>query len=515
VTGALSNYSRLVELEAWGGSGAATPTPTPTPTPGTNIPPTVSIIAPSTGASFSMGDNVTISANAADADGQIGSVEFFANGSFVGSVSAAPYNFIWNNVPDGAFALTATAIDNRGGTATSVAVNFTVRRSPGTVNQALDLANSIVNGFEWSVTYPGATSESNSAAVVANLDALATDIQQAYIDFRLERNLFGSSSDQIEKQLLGAYYFARGDAALAAQAGAAPNTRAHLRRVIGHLSVTEDLMRYGAITPATIQLAQQVNARLNLVIGDANSGLSPLANGLVSPGSLGAAFATSANVPLSLTTSFADLSSSNSLPYDLDGVSVSVGAQALPVSYISPGRVSFYVPQNLPLGDNEIIVITQNGYVTKGSISVTPNLTRIMTVADDESGPITAVNAMRQISEAFTVTTQMNFSYDLRTRVTFFATGVSGSAADTDSSNDVNDHGTIVQNVAESVVVEARTQDNRVYQLPVEFAGARAFLPGLDQITVILVPQLQGAGTVNLQLIVNGQRSNAATIVVQ
>ena len=40
-------------------------------------------------------------------------------------------------------------------------------------------------------------------------------------------------------------------------------------------------------------------------------------------------------------------------------------------------------------------------------------------------------------------------------------------------------------------------------------------MPGLDQINVVLVPELQGAGTVDLTLIVNGRRSNAPTIVVQ
>jgi hypothetical protein len=31
----------------------------------------------------------------------------------------------------------------------------------------------------------------------------------------------------------------------------------------------------------------------------------------------------------------------------------------------------------------------------------------------------------------------------------------------------------------------------------------------------VLLPELQGAGTMNLTLIVNGQRSNASTIIVR
>jgi len=52
-------------------------------------------------------------------------------------------------------------------------------------------------------------------------------------------------------------------------------------------------------------------------------------------------------------------------------------------------------------------------------------------------------------------------------------------------------------------------------KLPVEFAGAQGSVPGLDQINVVLIPALQGAGTVDLTLIVNGQRSSAPTIVVR
>jgi len=40
-------------------------------------------------------------------------------------------------------------------------------------------------------------------------------------------------------------------------------------------------------------------------------------------------------------------------------------------------------------------------------------------------------------------------------------------------------------------------------------------LPGLDQINVILIPQLKGAGTVQLTLIVGGQRSNAPTVFIK
>jgi uncharacterized protein (TIGR03437 family) len=51
--------------------------------------------------------------------------------------------------------------------------------------------------------------------------------------------------------------------------------------------------------------------------------------------------------------------------------------------------------------------------------------------------------------------------------------------------------------------------------LPVEFAGAQGLLPGLDQINVILIPELKGVGNVQLTLIVNGQRSNAPSVFIK
>jgi uncharacterized protein (TIGR03437 family) len=446
-------------------------------------------------------------------------VDFFRNGTLLGSSGSAPYSFVWNNAQSGVYTLTAKATDNSGASAFSAGVSVTGIGSPDNVNHARELANSIIGGFEWSGNfYPGATNSEGfaptSTAVAANLDALATDIQQAYSAFTVERNLFGASGDQIDTQLKAAYYFTRADAALAGQTGPSPSMRAHLERVIGHLSITEDLMRYGTITPATIELALSVNARMNLTIGATRSGLGPVGDGLVSPASLGSVFGDAVQAPLSTQTEFAELSSGNVWPYELQGVSVSVGGQSVPVFFVSPGRVTFFVPANLPFGETDVIVVSQDGYVSKGMISVTANVTRIMTAADDETGPALAVNEAKQMMEPLSVITAQNLSVDKRTRLTFYATGVSGSAANSDTGNDVSADGVVIQNFAESVVVEAHTQDNRVYRLPVEFAGARGRVPGLDQVNVALVPQLQGAGTVDLTIIVNGRRSNAPTIVV-
>ncbi|HKG96612.1 MAG TPA: hypothetical protein VKA97_02285, partial [Pyrinomonadaceae bacterium] len=66
-----------------------------------------------------------------------------------------------------------------------------------------------------------------------------------------------------------------------------------------------------------------------------------------------------------------------------------------------------------------------------------------------------------------------------------------------------------------TVTVEARLGNGQVFILPVKFAGVQGTLPGLDQVTTVLIPQLKGAGTVQLTLIVGGRRSNAPTVFVK
>ena len=114
-------------------AGAATTTETPND-PGhpsipkaANKPPTVALTSPSNGAVFTAGGAVTLSATASDSDGSIAKVEFYRNATIlIGTATAPPYTFVWPNVVEGSYPLSATAYDNRNGKATSAAVNITV-----------------------------------------------------------------------------------------------------------------------------------------------------------------------------------------------------------------------------------------------------------------------------------------------------------------------------------------------------------------------------------------------------
>ena len=84
-----------------------------------NRPPVVSILSPTSGASFPAPAIVTITANATDSDGNIGKVEFFQGLTKLGEAGSAPYNLLWNNVGTGTYSLTAKATDNQGASTVS------------------------------------------------------------------------------------------------------------------------------------------------------------------------------------------------------------------------------------------------------------------------------------------------------------------------------------------------------------------------------------------------------------
>jgi uncharacterized protein (TIGR03437 family) len=215
-------------------------------------------------------------------------------------------------------------------------------------------------------------------------------------------------------------------------------------------------------------------------------------------------------------TLFAQISPNGSLPYELGGLSVTVAGVAVPVLYVSPWAIKFYMPSDVKVEMSEVVVSSQDGYICQGMVSVERNGSRILTSSEDENGAAIIANNGTNTTTNLGIDTPENVGSDKRTRLSLFATGISGSVTNSDITNDVNRGGVVTPNFAESIMVEARVLgDGRVYALPVEFAGPQGLLPGLDQINVRLIPELRAAGLVQLTLVVGGRRSNAPTVVIQ
>ncbi|SDQ75949.1 glycosyl hydrolase family 18 protein [Pseudoxanthomonas sp. CF125] len=93
---------------------------------GTNTPPTATLTAPANGATFNAGANITVSANAADANGTVTQVQFFRGTTSLGIDTTSPYSVTWANASAGNYAIKAVATDNAGATGTSATANITV-----------------------------------------------------------------------------------------------------------------------------------------------------------------------------------------------------------------------------------------------------------------------------------------------------------------------------------------------------------------------------------------------------
>ncbi len=128
-----------------------------------NLAPSVSVIAP---ASLGVGIATPLTAVATDSDGTVASVQFFVNGIVVGSpITAAPFTISFTSNVAGSMAITATATDNLGATATSAPVTISVSGGNApTVNLTAPLSGS---------TLPVNVLQSLTATATATTGAMA------------------------------------------------------------------------------------------------------------------------------------------------------------------------------------------------------------------------------------------------------------------------------------------------------------------------------------------------------
>ncbi|NVD07871.1 chitinase [Vibrio sp. JPW-9-11-11] len=144
-----------------------------------NEAPSVSLVSPSANDLITEGELVTISASAADSDGEVVNVEFLVDGAVVAQVSSAPYSSIWTATA-GDHQISAIAIDDKGARSVVSSVNIGVDSStPGNVAPAVDV-----------------TLSSNTVDIggVVTLSANATDSDGSIekVDFYISGNLVGT-----------------------------------------------------------------------------------------------------------------------------------------------------------------------------------------------------------------------------------------------------------------------------------------------------------------------------------
>jgi hypothetical protein len=112
-----------LEVVAWDNAGNSATSAVVNVT-AANLPPSVALTSPANGSPVLVGASVALAATATD-DASVTNVDFYVDGSRVGSDNSSPYNGSWSSATLGAHALTAVAWDNGGLSTTSAVVNIT------------------------------------------------------------------------------------------------------------------------------------------------------------------------------------------------------------------------------------------------------------------------------------------------------------------------------------------------------------------------------------------------------
>ncbi|MCB9297018.1 MAG: metallophosphoesterase [Lewinellaceae bacterium] len=107
-TGAIDDYLTIVKESV---NGAA---------------PSVSVTAPANGTNYISPQTISITADAADSDGAVTQVEFFVNGTSIGTDNQAPYAMNYTIPAESTYSVMAMATDTDGNTTQSQAIQFTV-----------------------------------------------------------------------------------------------------------------------------------------------------------------------------------------------------------------------------------------------------------------------------------------------------------------------------------------------------------------------------------------------------
>ena len=144
----INNYSD--EPLNWFASGL-----TPGRVNGPNIPPAITLTAPSDGSTHTLPAAVALTASPSDSDGTVRRVEFFADGNKLGESTSAPWSYAWSGAAVGIHTVSARVFDDAGGSADSALVTLTVNPAPGPISQTL-IATGSVWKYRDNGTDPGA-----------------------------------------------------------------------------------------------------------------------------------------------------------------------------------------------------------------------------------------------------------------------------------------------------------------------------------------------------------------------
>jgi uncharacterized protein (TIGR03437 family) len=210
---------------------------------------------------------------------------------------------------------------------------------------------------------------------------------------------------------------------------------------------------------------------------------------LISPGSIASAFGTH----LASADAFA---ATVPLPLSLSGSTITINGRPGELFYIGDdaplgyGQVNFFVPEDTEEGLAEVVVTAADGTRSVGHVQVRRVAPAFFTTTSDGIGEVTALatsDGINYLPPPFDAEVDGKPNY-----LVIFCTGI--------HHNTGLDH---VQLTIDGVPT------------PVIYASVQGQFIGLDQINVIIPPQLRGKGRVNLRLVVDGIEANVVQVRIK
>jgi uncharacterized protein (TIGR03437 family) len=208
--------------------------------------------------------------------------------------------------------------------------------------------------------------------------------------------------------------------------------------------------------------------------------------GTIAPDGLATIFGSN----LALATASATLDANGQLPTELASTRVEINGILAPLFYVAPGQINLVVPGGLTQGTVDVVIrSTASGSTNGGTALVSAAAPGVFTSDASGGGPGAILNAVTFSRAPFVVQTAENGA-DPRTRIAVYGTGLRH---------------------ADTVTALAQDTAGNRYPLNVEFAGAAPGFFGLDQVNLLLPPDLDGTGVVSLSLVADSNTANVVT----
>ncbi len=198
------------------------------------------------------------------------------------------------------------------------------------------------------------------------------------------------------------------------------------------------------------------------------------------------------------------VASSLPLPTRLGGVRVTVNGQDAQLMMVSNAQINLAAPQNVPDGPASVVITNDDGTVSAGMVNMARTAAGLFSMRSNGHGTAAAV----WTTDGVTFQSVLNsdgseraINAGTRDRPTFlvmFTTGLRHAPAA--NPNDGN-------GVAEAVTVTMKSVNATA-----TFAGPAPGFVALDQVNLVIPPELAGSGSVEIRIRVGGRFSNVVTV---